>query len=203
MVLRPNYDMSIEQKKYKRLRKELQFVQSELEYVYEVLSEWHFIFEDYHREYCKKHNIDLNQLNKKSDKKIDQLIAKPAKKESGVVLYKNEEGKDVFKKLYKKIARKLHPDLGGDQKEFQQATSAMQEKNFEKILDICDKHDILIEIDKEMLKLLEKQISDTKEQIKKEKSTYSWNLYSCTNDKCKDNVVKKFLKHLFNYEENK
>ena len=195
--------MSIEQKKYKRLRKELQFVQSELEYVYEVLSEWHLIFEEYHRDYCKRKNIDLGQLNKQSSKKIDKLIPKPVRKENGVVLYENQKDKGVFKKLYKKIARKLHPDLGGDEKEFQEATEAMQEKNFEKILDICDKHDILIEIDKEMLKLLEKQISDTKEQIKKEKSTYSWSLYSCTDDKCKDNVVKKFLKHLFNYEEKK
>jgi len=195
--------MSIQQKKFKRLRRELQFVQSELEYVQEVLSEWHLIFEEYHRDYCKRKEIDLNQLNKQSSKKIDQLIPKPVKKENGVVLYENQKDKEVFKKLYKKIARKLHPDLGGDEKEFQEATTAMQEKNFEKILDICDKHDILIEIDKEMLKLLEQQISDTKEQIKKEKSTYSWSLYSCADDKCKDNVVKKFLKHLFNYEENK
>ena len=77
----------------------------------------------------------------------------------------------------------------------------MQEKNFEKILDICDKHDILIEIDKEIIKVLEAQICETKKQIKKEKSTYSWSLYSCVDDKCKDNVVRKFLKHLFNYEE--
>ena len=195
--------MSIQQKKFKRLRKELQFVQSELEYVQEVLSEWHLIFEEYHRDYCKRKEIDLDQLNKQSSKKIDQLIPKPVKKENGVVLYENQKDKNVFKKLYKKIARKLHPDLGGDEKEFQEATTAMQEKNFEKILDICDKHDILIEIDKEMLKLLEEQISDTKDQIKKEKSTYSWSLYSCADDKCKDNVVKKFLKHLFNYEENK
>lgn len=195
--------MSIEQKKYKRLRKELQFVQSELEYVYEVLNEWHFIFEDYYRDYCKKHNIDIENLNKKSSKKVDQLIPKPTIKENGVVLYKDKKDKNVFKKLYKQIARKLHPDLGGDEKQFQEATAAMQEKNFEKILDICDKHDILIEIDKEMLKLLEKQISDIKEQIKREKSTYSWSLYSCANDKCKDNVVKNFLKHLFNYEEKK
>ena len=195
--------MSIEQKKYKRLRKELQFVQSELEYVHEVLREWHFIFEEYHRDYCKRKEIDLDQLNRQSVEKIEQLIPKPVKKENGVILYNNENDKSVFKKLYKQIARKLHPDLGGDEKEFQEATSAMQEKNFEKILDICDKHDILIEIDKEMLKLLEQQISDIKEQIKKEKSTYSWSLYSCADDKCKDNVVKKFLKHLFNYEEKK
>ena len=170
--------MSIEQKKYKRLRKELQFVQSELEYVHEVLREWHFIFEEYHRDYCKRKEIDLDQLNRQSVEKIEQLIPKPVKKENGVILYNNENDKSVFKKLYKQIARKLHPDLGGDEKEFQEATSAMQEKNFEKILDICDKHDILIEIDKEMLKLLEQQISDIKEQIKKEKSTYSWSLYS-------------------------
>ena len=195
--------MSIEQKKYKRLRKELQFVQSELEYVLEVLNEWHLIFEEYYRDYCKRKEIDLDQLNKKFSKKIDKIIPKPVKKETGVILYENKKDKGVFKKLYKKIARKLHPDLGGDEKEFQEVTNAMQEKNFEKILDICDKHDILIEIDKEVLKLLEQQISDTKEQIKKEKSTYSWSLYSCSNDKCKNNVVKKFLKHLFNYEEKK
>jgi len=195
--------MSIQQKKFKRLRKELQFVQSELEYVQEVLSEWHLIFEEYHRDYCKREKIDLDQLNKQSSKKITQLIPKPIKKENGIVLYENQKDKEIFKKLYKKIARKLHPDLGGDKKEFQEVTTAMQEKNFEKILDICDKHDILIKIDKEILKLLKKQISETKEQIKKEKSTYSWSLYSCADDRCKDNVIKKFLKHLFNYEGNK
>jgi len=192
--------MSIEQKKYKRLRKELQFVQSELEYVQEVLSEWHLVFEQYHRDYCKRKEIDLKQLNKQSKKKIKQLIPKPQMKESGVILY-DKKDKDVIKKIYKKIARKLHPDLGGDEKEFQEVQEAMQEKNFEKILDVCDKYDILIEIDKEMINFLKEQINEIKEKIKKEKSTYSWSLYTCTNDKCKDNVIKKFLKHLFNYEE--
>jgi len=195
--------MSIQQKKFKRLRKELQFVQSELEYVLEVLSEWHLIFEEYHRDYCKRKGIDLDQLNKQSSKKIDRLIPNPVKKESGVILYEDKKDKDVFKRIYKQIARNLHPDVGGDEEEFKKATTAMQEKNLEKLLDICDQHVILIQVDKEMLKILEKQISETKEQIKKEKSTYSWSLYSCADDKCKDNVVKKFLKHLFNYEERK
>ena len=201
MELQPNYHMSIEQKKYKRLRKELQFVQSELEYVEEVLKEWHFTFEEYHREYCKKNNIDLDLLNKQSSEKVEKLIPKAVKKDNGLIVYENKKDKSVFKKLYKQIARKLHPDLGGDEKAFQEATSAMQEKNFEKILDICDKHDILIEIDKEMLKLLEQQIKETKDKISKEKSTYSWSLYSCADENCKERVVKQFLKHLFNYKE--
>lgn len=195
--------MSIEQKKIKRLRKELQFLQSELEYIEEVLGEWHLIFEEYHRDYCKRNEIDLDQLNKQSSKKIDQLIPKPAKKETGVIVYENKKDKDVFNKIYKQIAKKLHPDIGGDEEAFKKATTAMQEKNLEKLLDICDEHVILIEIDKEVLKILEEQVSETKKAINKEKSTYSWSLYSCADDKCKDNVVKKFLKHLFNYEETK
>ena len=127
-------------------------------------------------------------------------MPKPVKKDTGVITYEKQKDKGVFKKLYKKIARKLHPDLGGDEKEFQQVTSAMQEKNFEKILDICDKHDILIEIDSEILQLLEEQILQIKEKINKEKSTYSWKLYSCgKNVFCKNLVIQEFLKHLFNY----
>ena len=199
-MLQPNYFMSIEQKKYKRLRKELQFVQSELEYVQEVLSEWHLVFEQYHRDYCKRKEIDLKQLNKQSKKKIKQLIPKPQMKESGVILY-DKKDKDVIKKIYKKIARKLHPDLGGDEKEFQEVQEAMQEKNFEKILDVCDKYDILIEIDKEMINFLKEQINEIKEKIKKEKSTYSWKMHLCGGNKlCKNVLVQQFLKQLFNYE---
>ena len=193
--------MSIEQKKFKRLRKELQYLQSELEYIQEVLNEWHLIFEEYHRDYCKRKQIDLDQLNKQSFERIDQLIPKPVKKETGVILYDNREHKDVFKKIYKQIVKKLHPDIGGDEEQFKKATTAMQEKNLEKLLDICDQNVILIEIEKEMINILQKQISETKGKISKEKSTYSWSLYSCADNECKDNVVKKFLKHLFNYEE--
>ena len=193
--------MSIQQKKFNRLRKELQFVQSELDYVLEVLKEWHIEFENYHRQYCKNKEIDLDELNKLNSKKIDQIIPKPVKKDNGLVIYKDKEDKGVFNKVYKQIAKKLHPDTGGDEEEFKKATSAMQEKNLEKLLDICDRHVILLKIDKELLNTLEKQISETKFKINKEKSTYSWMLYSCTDDKCKVKVIKKFLKHLFNYEE--
>ena len=194
--------MSIEQKKFKRLRKELQFLQSELEYVNEVLQDWHQKFEKYQREYCENKNIDLAKLNEKNKKKVNQIIPQPVKEETGLVKYDNSMQKNGFKKLYKQIARKLHPDLGGDKNEFQEVQEAMQDKNFEKILDICDKHDIVIEIDKQMIKLLEEQIKDTKAKISKEKSTYSWSLYSCDeNQNCKDNVIKKFLKHFFGYQE--
>ena len=103
-------------------------------------------------------------------------------------------------KIYKKLARKLHPDAGGDERAFKEITSAMSENNFEKILDISEKHDILLEVDEEMIELLNKQILLTKSKIDKEKSTYSWKLFSCgRNQLCKNQLMDAFLRHLFNY----
>ena len=203
MVLQPNYHMSVEQKKLNRLRKEIQYLQSDLDYIQEVLKEAHLDFENSYRQYCKENNINLEELNQQHSEKLKQIIPKPITKETGLITYEDKKDKGVFNKIYKQIARKLHPDVGGDEEEFKKATSAMQEKNLEKLLDICDEHVILLKIDKELIKTLEKQISDTKDKIKKEKSTYSWMLYSCADQKCKVNIIKNFLKHLFNYEEKK
>ena len=77
----------------------------------------------------------------------------------------------------------------------------MEEKKINKILDICSKHDIIIEMSEELNKIIEKQIENTKQQINKEKSTYSWKMHLCGQNKsCKDVLVQQFLKQLFNYE---
>lgn len=191
----------IQAKRFKKLQKELDYWESELEYIQEILNEWHLKFEEYHRQYCSDNNIDLARLNKENSKKIDQLIPNPVKKETQ---FEDRTDEKHFKKIYKQLARKLHPDIGGDEEEFKKATSALREKNFQKILDICSKHDIIIEMSEELNKILEKQIKSIKQQINKEKSTYSWELYTChDSSKCKEKVIKKFLKHLFNYEEAK
>lgn len=193
---------SIKQKKFKRLRKELQFLQSELDYIYEVLEEWHPKFDEYQREFCEKKNIDLAELNKQNSKKVDQLIPQPVKKQTGLVDFETHKQETRFKKVYKQLARKLHPDLGGNEEEFKEAVGALNDKNFEKLLDICDRHDILIEIDEEMIQALTEQIEETKKKINKEKSTYTWSIYSCEDNKnCMDNVIKKFLYQLFGYQE--
>jgi len=188
----------IQAKRFKKLQKELDYWESELEYIQEILSEWHLKFEEYHREYCNKNNIDLQKLNAENSEKVDRLIPNPVKKE---VQFEDATDEKHFKKIYKQLAKKLHPDIGGDEEEFKEVVSALEQKNFKKILDICEKHDIIIEMSEELNNILEKQIEGIKQKINKEKSTYSWNLYSCQgNEKCKENVVKNFLKHLFNYE---
>ena len=185
-------------KKFKKLQKELDYWQSELEYIQEVLSEWHLKFEEYYRQYCADNNVDLARLNKENSEKIDQFIPKPVKKE---IQFENKTDQKHFKKIYKQLARKLHPDVGGNEEEFKKATSALREKNFQKILDICSKHDIIIEMSEELNKILKKQIESTKQQINKEKSTYSWKMHLCGENKlCKNVLIQQFLKQLFNYE---
>ena len=186
-------------KRLKKLRKELQYWQSELEYIQEVLNEWHINFEEYHRIYCTENNIDLAKLNRENFTEVKLAIPKL----SEAIIEKKNNKDDTIKKIYKQLAKKIHPDAGGEEEEFKLAVNAYNEENIEKLLDMCDKHVILIKADKQMIDLIKEQIAVIKEKIKEKKSTYSWSLYSCDeNEKCKENVVKKFLKQLFNYEEN-
>jgi len=194
--------MSIQKKKFKKLRKELQYWQSELEYVQEVLVEWHANFEEYYREYCKTMKINIHELEQQNSKKVKETLplGYGLVPESGSNIFEDKTDEKEFKKIYKKLAKKIHPDIGGDENDFKKVTEALSEKNFEKLLDMCDKHDISIDVDDKINEVVLKQIQLTKTKINNEKSTYSWLLYSCEGDKrCKNNVVKKFLEHLFNY----
>lgn len=189
-------------KKFTKLRKELQYWQSELEYIQEVLKEWHHKFEEYHREFCVENEIDLAELNRKNSEAVKSIIPPSLCKmpESGTQVFEDKTDEKHFKKIYKKLVKKLHPDVGGDEEEFKEVMTAMSEKNFDKLLDISEKHDILIEMDEDLIKVLSKQIERKKQEIDKEKSTYSWKLYSCGESKeCKESLIKDFLKQLFDY----
>jgi len=187
-------------KKFTKLRKELQYWQSELEYVQEVLNEWHHKFEDCKNEYCRENNINLKKLDEENAQTVGKILQEAVTIKKPKVDFKTNKKKKTISKIYKKLAKRLHPDVGGDEKVFKEITSAMSENNFEKILDISEKHDILLEIDEEMIELLEKQILSTKSKIDKEKSTYSWKLFSCgKNQLCKNQLMDAFLRHLFNY----
>ena len=186
-------------KKLTKLRKELQYHQSELEYIQEVLKEWHYKFEEFQLEYCTENNINIQKLNKENHEKVTEAM-QTANKKKPKVDFKKHKNKDKIKKMYKQLAKKLHPDAGGDEKDFKKLTEAMSQNNVQKILDICEKHDILINVDNEIIQLVKDQIIEVKKKIEIQKSTYSWKLFSCEeNVNCKNNLMKQFLKQLFNY----
>ncbi len=187
-------------KKFTKLRKELEYWQSELDYVLEVLEEQHQKFEEHQQKFCKENNIDLAALNNQNNEVIQEVMSSIKPKKNLSVDFKAKKQKKQMKNIYKQLAKKLHPDVGGDEHQFKEVTSAMSENNFQKIFDICEKHDILLKIDDELIELLEKQIVQIKTKVEKEKSTYSWKLFLCgQNVTCKNILIQRFLKQLFNY----
>ena len=190
--------------KFKKLLNEFRSLKYELEYIEEVLKDSHLEFEKYYREYCEVNDIDLKTLRSKNKNRVQQLFQqKPIPKIDKEINDKKQDHKQVFRD----IAKKLHPDkLDNDdprleeyELSFKTAAAAMNEGKWGDLFDIADKHDIDLSEYTSINKSIRDDIKRITEDINKKKETYSWQLFNCDEDKrCKDNVVKRFLKHVFN-----
>jgi len=208
--------MSIAVKRYKKLVKELLFAYSELEYIEEALNEAHLEFEAYYQEYCKKNDVPISELNKKNTKKLEKVYPKKEiiTDEQGIVQYENskpeKENYKVFQRMYRIIAKKLHPDKFSNQEHnleviekieaFKIATTAYNKKNWAQFLDICEKYDILPTRYEKINAIIREEISDIGKRVNNKKLAFSWRFYECEEDeRCKDKIIKSFLFQLFKY----
>ena len=106
----------------------------------------------------------------------------------------------------KDVARKLHPDkLSSDDPKFKEYEEALKRANdavaygkWGDLFDIVDEYNIDIKDYDPVNKSIKEDIERVKKEVKKHKSTYGWQLFECETEDCKQNVVKAFLKHLFN-----
>jgi len=208
--------MSLVVKRYKKLVKELLFAYSELEYVDEVLKEAHTDFEIFYQDYCKRNDVPLEKMNKKNAAKLEKIYPKVETKtdETGIIQYEQDntdkENHKVFQRMYRIIAKKLHPDKFANQEQtlevlekieaFKQATGAYNKKNWAKFLDICEKYDILPTRYEKINALIRDAISDIGKEVNNKKLSFSWRLYECEDDvNCKEKIIKDFLYQLFKY----
>ena len=208
--------MSLLQKKYKRLLAELSYVNSEHQYVKDILKEAHIEFELYYQQYCKDYKVPIAELNKKYSDRISEVL--PSKKqlvdESGLVKHekseiKKEKTDKTLQKMYRKAATITHPDkfLDSDSDEaveaanrFKSLTSAFNEKKWAEFLDICEKLDILPSTYKKVLEIMRKEIDNISKKTDKLKLSFSWRLFECEdNNHCKNKIIKDFLFQLFGY----
>ena len=81
---------------------------------------------------------------------------------------------------------------------FKIANHAVNYGKWGDLFDIADKYDIDIADYEPVNKSIKEDIERIKADLGKHKSTYGWQLFECETEKCKQNVVKAFLKHLFN-----
>lgn len=168
--------------------------------------------------YLKLEEKEVRDICSETDKKMKQYISKVYPEyykkiynilgSSGPILdvdSKPEENKDKktksneLKSLYRKIAKKTHPDKKtGNSTLFEQSARAYSENNLGDLLEIAS--DANVSIPKDLLTnavtLLEDNISSIEDKIKHHKSTTAWSWYKSKNDEDKKVIIINILKHI-------
>jgi len=192
--------------KFKKLLNEYRSLAQELKYLNEVLTEANKYFDIYHKEYCNSKEINLVELNLKNSDKVKEIFSNnkgPALSVEKIERQKEYDSKDLFRQ----IARKFHPDtLGFDdpnkfeyEEVFKTASSAIDNGNWGELFNIVDKYNLDLKDYDKVNECLRVDIKRVKQIVQNKKDSYAYLLYECEEDAgCKENVIKRFLKHLFN-----
>ena len=199
--------------KFLKFLNEYRSIESELQYVQAILGDAHLEFEAVYRVWCVENDVDLAELNKKNQRKIDLIFVETEshKIKQGLSLrtFKEEKHAETksLKDVYKAIAKKLHPDaLKMDdprraeyEEDFKRASAANSEGRWGELFDLVDRHGVPLKEYKEAIECLRFDIKRIKADLEKEKSTYSWLFHEAETDQERENVIKRFLKHLFGW----
>ena len=198
----------IKKLKFKKLLNEYKSYKFELEMIREILKDAHIEFEIFYRRWCAENDIDIAELNKKNHKKVE-VIFNNQEKGLAVIKQKLETKQDKYKKLYREIAKKIHPDKldTADPRfweytnSFKDVTRAMDKQSWGDLFEVVDKYNIWITEYDEACEDIQKSIDEAKKLIEHEKKSYSWAMYECEDDEaCKERVVKNFLHQLFGWK---
>jgi len=197
----------IEKLKFKKLLNEYKSLEYEYQMVKEILKDAHFDFEVFYRQWCANRDIDVKQLNQDNKQKVTEIFEQ---KETGIIpVGKPKTKTQKHKEIYKAIAKKIHPDkldtadsnYWRDYMDFKDTVKSIADENWGKLFDIADRHNIYLKDYESICADIEEDIERIRGEIEKEKSSYSWKLYECKDDKCKDELIKSFLLQLFGWKE--
>ena len=200
----------IQLRKYNKHIMELKFLRSEIKYQEEVLSVAHQDFEVWYREWCNKNGVNLSELNQKHETRVSKILPQPKNADlkhdkDGTLILRDKpvEHKEQkkFANLFKQIAKVAHPDKpSGSSLNFAAASAAYETGDWSRLLEIAEVYQILPDNIEEIYPIMKEESKRLRKKIETNKSTYSWKLYECETEECKEILIKQFLKHLFKVE---
>ena len=195
--------------KFKKLLNQYRSLRFELEFIEDVLSEYHLIFEETYRKYCVENDIDLQALHEQNQEKVEKLFSnKPVPKEEEEEIVENKAMSSRHKSLYRDLAKKLHPDLlpEGDprydeyEQAFKEAAAAFDNSSWGDLFDLAERFDVNARNFGPLCDSLKEDIEKISAKIDNEKKTFSWALYECEEtEDCTERVIKNFLMAVFRY----
>ena len=225
---------------WKRLVNKLIFLNEEIELINTIIYDYNKDFQDYYEDFCRKHNVDINKLNKENHEKICKLYAVEQEPQDESRLIDNEqvetsenslstfankpdkvennkyemtqdelEMHEVFTKLFKALALKLHPDklsssLTSEERDdminkFNQAKDALEARKYFVLLNLASQLKVKSPKNyKQQIRWMKKEVEIMSAKVEQKKNTYNYGFSECENEQQKDNLIKKFIKHLFN-----
>jgi len=116
---------------------------------------------------------------------------------------------EVFTRLFKSLALKLHPDklsssLTNEQRsdminKFNEAKDALEERKYFVLLNLASQLKVKNPKNyKQQIRWMKKEVEIMSAKVEQMKNTYNYGFSECENEQQKDNLIKKFIKHLFN-----
>jgi hypothetical protein len=207
---------------FRKLLKELDYVESDFEYRNEIISEADAQFISSINQFLQNHP----ELKELYDSKVTEKIEKSIKKnteseekkdesddtitddteieeeESVDIKEIEEEIKDKksiseIKKLYREIVKLTHPDKVKNKRlneVYLKATKYYDDNNKIGIYAVCNELLIEYEIKTEDIQLIYDEIKKYQQKINFLESTYTWKWYNCENEEQKNQILINYIK---------
>ena len=224
---------AFQRQKWKRSVNEYKFIREELKITKAICSEAGSLFEEHYRAFLTRHNVDLAKLNQDNAKKIKEayniqdepagsvpmvssdcteLVAstQPVEKTEEVEMSEDDIAlHNVFSKLFKSIAIKIHPDkidpLKHDyhqrrkmEKDFIRANSAIEDKEYFTLIEIAEELDIPLPKNyNQQTRWMKRQVVLLRAEVEAQRGTYNYVFAQAETDEQRDNIVRQFTQQLF------
>tara|TARA_R110001583_G_scaffold5431_2_gene29103 strand:+ start:2083 stop:2775 length:693 start_codon:yes stop_codon:yes gene_type:complete len=219
--------------KWKKTLNEYKFLKEELSLTKSMNRASAIEFQEYYESFLSKKSINLEELNKEHEDEIkeaygakeeisgDMPVIEPGATDLVVGHSTAEKPEDVqmtedeimihnlFSKLFKSIAVKIHPDkidpLKHDytqrrimEEDFKLANTALKEKNYFVLIEIAERLKIALPKNyDQQTRWMKSKLTDINLQIDEEKRTYNYIFSEAETDEQKDSVMNQFVQQLF------